>query len=167
MNNNEQIGFRIKSVRELEGLTQKELGDAIGRTESAIRKYEKGLIEIPVSVLEKISHVLHTDLGFLMGIKVDVIRIISELEDLSIITSKKKYDLEKALEKLNDNRLGEEQRKELLNSIMPLLEDQENKKLRDELLERFYMLNEKGKEKAIENVDLLTKVPEYKNTKED
>lgn len=166
MNKNEQIGSRIKMSREREGLTQKELGEAVGRTESTIRKYEKGLIEVPRSVIERIALTLHTDLAFLMGIKVDAKNIINELNDLLSATAKRRYELENSLEKLDDYRIGEEQRKEILDNILPLLENQEHKKIKDELLKRFYMLNKKGKEKAIENVDLLTKVPEYRNPKE-
>lgn len=83
MINNEQIGLRIKASREQKGLTQKELGQAIGRTESAIRKYEKGLIEVPISILVKISLVLLTDLAFLIGIKeVNLKNSVGEIEGI-------------------------------------------------------------------------------------
>ena len=39
-------------------LTQKQLGQLIGKTESSIQKYESGKTEIPRSVLEKIASVL-------------------------------------------------------------------------------------------------------------
>lgn len=54
-----KIGLAIKENRKKLKLTQKELGEKIGKTESSIRKYEKGLIQIPNDVLEKISVVFN------------------------------------------------------------------------------------------------------------
>ena len=42
-------------------LTQAELGQKIGRSESSIRKYESGLVEIPNSVIELIADALGID----------------------------------------------------------------------------------------------------------
>lgn len=67
---NKEIGFKIKKYRKEKGMTQRELGNAIGRVESSIRKYEKGEVEIPVSVLQQIAVVLGIDLSFLMGLGV-------------------------------------------------------------------------------------------------
>lgn len=39
-------------------MTQAELGRKIGRSESSIRKYESGLVEIPNSVIEQIAKAL-------------------------------------------------------------------------------------------------------------
>lgn len=52
---NQQIGERIRNARVKEGLTQKELGGLIGRTESSVTKYERGDIEIPLSIMDKIA----------------------------------------------------------------------------------------------------------------
>ena len=171
MDNNEQIGLRIKMSREREGLTQKELGEAIGRTESAIRKYEKGLIEVPVSILEKISLVLHTDIAFIMGLNdtIKINEIVKELSKISYeiaVSNKMQYELSESLEELKNKEISEGRKVELLNNINRILKNRENATSRDKLLKQFYMLNEKGKDKAIESIELLTKVPEYKNTKE-
>lgn len=53
-----KLGFFIKEKRKELNLTQKELGEKIGKTESSIRKYEKGLINIPNDVLEKLANFL-------------------------------------------------------------------------------------------------------------
>lgn len=66
--NNVLIGLNIKQARKAKGLTQKQLAEKIGRVESSIRKYEKGEVEIPSSILEQIAEVLETTLGNLMGI---------------------------------------------------------------------------------------------------
>lgn len=43
-----KIGLKIKENRKKLKLTQKELGEKIGKTESSIQKYEKGLTQIPM-----------------------------------------------------------------------------------------------------------------------
>lgn len=57
-----KIGLFIKENRKRLKLTQKELGEKIGKTESSIRKYEKGLIQIPNDVLEKIAKIFNVDI---------------------------------------------------------------------------------------------------------
>ena len=42
-------------------MTQAELGRKIGRSESSIRKYESGLVEIPNSIIELIAEALGID----------------------------------------------------------------------------------------------------------
>lgn len=53
----EKIGLKIKENRKRLKLTQKSLGEKIGKTESSIQKYEKGLTQIPNDVLEKLADV--------------------------------------------------------------------------------------------------------------
>ena len=55
--NDVDIGKRIKQYRKGK-MTQKELAAKIQRTESSIRKYEKGLITIPLNILEEIASTL-------------------------------------------------------------------------------------------------------------
>lgn len=57
-----KIGEKIKKSRSEKKITQKELAELIEKTESSIRKYEKGLIQIPGDVLEKIAKVLDISL---------------------------------------------------------------------------------------------------------
>ncbi len=57
MNNNE-IGQKIKTLRKQNNLTQEALASKINKTESSVRKYEKGLVEIPLSVLNDIANAL-------------------------------------------------------------------------------------------------------------
>lgn len=57
--NNLKIGENIRFYRKQKKLTQKELALKIGKTESSIRKYEKGLVEIPLSTIEDIAYSLN------------------------------------------------------------------------------------------------------------
>lgn len=62
-----KIGMNIKKYRKGK-FTQQELADKIGKTESSIRKYEKGLVTIPLDVLNKIATALEVKVADLMGI---------------------------------------------------------------------------------------------------
>ena len=62
-----KIGMNIKKYREGK-FTQRELADKIGKTESSIRKYEKGLVTIPLDVLNRIATALEVKVADLMGI---------------------------------------------------------------------------------------------------
>ena len=50
-----KVGQNIKEFRIEKGLTQQALAKKIGKSESSIRKYEKGLVEIPNTVIEAIA----------------------------------------------------------------------------------------------------------------
>ena len=52
------VGCNIKNVRKSRNLTQTQLAEQIGKHESSIRKYEKGLTDIPNEVILKIADVL-------------------------------------------------------------------------------------------------------------
>jgi transcriptional regulator with XRE-family HTH domain len=62
-----KIGERIKMYRKQKKLTQRQLAELIDKTESSIRKYEKGLIEIPNIVLLQISDALDIKAWLLLG----------------------------------------------------------------------------------------------------
>lgn len=62
-----KIGMNIKKYRKGK-FTQQELADKIGKTESSIRKYEKGLVTIPLDVLNRIAAALEVKVADLMGI---------------------------------------------------------------------------------------------------
>lgn len=61
------MGNKIREIRKKRGITQKQLGESIGRTESSIAKYEQGLTEIPYNVLEKIASRLNIGVSDLLG----------------------------------------------------------------------------------------------------
>ena len=57
------LGGKIKKARKSKKLTQKELAEIIGKSTSAVQKYELGLVMPPIEVMQKINKVLN--LGFL------------------------------------------------------------------------------------------------------
>jgi len=60
------VGARVKLRRLLLGLSQSQLGDAIGMTFQQVQKYEKGENRISASMLHRISHVLHIPISFFL-----------------------------------------------------------------------------------------------------
>lgn len=65
------IGRRIKEARELLGLTQKELGDRVGVTGSAITNYECETSHPKEPIMYKLINELHIDANFLFQDSVD------------------------------------------------------------------------------------------------
>lgn len=62
------LGQRIKETREKRGMTLKQLGEKINKTESTVQRYESGKIKNPDGdVISDISHALHVNPAFLMG----------------------------------------------------------------------------------------------------
>lgn len=60
-------GERIKKLREEEGLTQEEVGKAIGVTKATVNRYETEEIDIKRTIAIKLAHVLHTVPSYIMG----------------------------------------------------------------------------------------------------
>lgn len=75
------IGANIRKYRKLNKLTQTELGKLIGKTESSIRKYERGYVIIPLDVLNKIADVLNVPAYRI----IDVSNISMEVNSLELI----------------------------------------------------------------------------------
>lgn len=62
------VGCNIKNVRKSRNLTQTQLAEQIGKHESSIRKYEKGLTDIPNEVILKIADVLEVSPAELLSV---------------------------------------------------------------------------------------------------
>lgn len=62
-----ELGNNIKKARKKYGLTQKELGRLIFKSEVTIRKYESGSYRIPIEVLLNLCKILNIDLNTLLG----------------------------------------------------------------------------------------------------
>ncbi|MDR1329549.1 MAG: XRE family transcriptional regulator [Oscillospiraceae bacterium] len=61
------LGERIRDLRKEKNLTQAELGEILGVQQSAIRKYEYGEINIPLSKLEAMSNYFEVMIEYLLG----------------------------------------------------------------------------------------------------
>ncbi len=61
------VGERLAHLRRARGLTQEQLGEAIGRTAQSISDYENGIRMAPTEVLIRIGEVLAAPLVSLAG----------------------------------------------------------------------------------------------------
>ena len=86
------VGDQIKKARHLAGLSQKQLGDLIGKGISTVSEWESGKRSPDVELLPVISDVLNVSMSYLIGvtddprygktIKAEIIRPTREIEDL-------------------------------------------------------------------------------------
>ena len=59
--------LRIKSLREDNDKSQKEMADYLNITRSAYSNYENGIREIPIPILIKLAGYYHTTVDYLIG----------------------------------------------------------------------------------------------------
>lgn len=124
------VGRNIKQARKNLKMTQPQLAELIGKHESSIRKYEKGLTDVPNEVIQKIAEALNTTPGELLAVN--------------------EWDAE-----FNpDGKLAKEAR--ILEQISSFFGEDAVK-----LLESFDKLNEKGKARALFDLQDLVDVPRY------
>lgn len=104
------IGRRIKEAREKLGLTQKELGDILGVTGSAVTNYENEVSHPKEPVLYKMFEALHVDANYLFQ------DAMPEIEKSPAPADAETGDLDKQEHTLihNYRRLNEEGQEKLL-----------------------------------------------------
>lgn len=146
------FGDKLKEERKKKGISQKELGQKLGVSQAMIAQYEKGDRTPKIETIKKIAKALEVEAIVLMGycnsIIIDVfsggavssnISIDEILEELGLTEN----DLDVLKKSIKSNQEGTEK----------------------ELLINYRKLNNKGQEKAVEQVEMLTKIDEY--TKKD
>lgn len=144
------IGDKIKTFRAKAQMTQEQLAQAIGVKRSVISKYENGSVEPSISQLQRIAKALGVSWYELMGLRDEI----------------------SALEALTNSHPGFNFIPGSNGEICPVS---------NEFLEKFFSvipsigtplgrllfcfgrLNEKGQEIAIERLEELGKIPEYRN----
>lgn len=152
---------KIKEIRKSKKLTQKQLGEKCGIAESTIRQYELGLRNPKFETLCKIAKALEVpvdeliksiSIGFMTD---DDIKAVEYYQQQSDVSSEKNTDtisadtskLLKAIEK--SPKMQQATENFLVNS--------------HEIINNYFeMLNDTGQTKAIEQIELLTKIPEYR-----
>lgn len=79
------LGERIKSIRQLRGMTQKELGNAIGLTATRIGHYEMDFRKPKKETLKAIANALHVGVSIFQDIDIDTLcdvkSILFQLDD--------------------------------------------------------------------------------------
>lgn len=139
-------GDMIKKHRTEQGLTQKKLGELCGIADSNIRKYESGRQNPKIETLQKIANAL----------RVPVTDLIQD-EDISLKIVKEDGSLETVATGWENIKATRKERELDIENYIKSAPIGRCKLL----LNRFYRLNMHGQDKAIEQVELLTKIPEY------
>ena len=143
------MGFseNLKKIRSEKGISQQELAKKIGVSQTAIYQWEKGTRTPKIDAIAKLANALAVPPIQLFTVEENGEQII-ELSNPHMSME----NIEDYLNVILPEYL-EECRKEgnLFNSI-------DNKNI---ILEKMELLNNDGQKKAIEQVELLTKVPEY------
>ena len=156
-------GAKIKEIRKQKGLTQKQLGDLCGMADSAIRRYENGNANPKIETLQKIADALGVPLlEFIDDDLVDAAIWLDGDSEEELITKKINAIM-------NDSSLSiEEKTKKAdeLSAQLQIIEDFHFKNVSNaynyKISQYMNELNYTGKSKALEHVQMLTKLPEYR-----
>ena len=135
------IGECIRGARLEAGLTQKQLAEKCDMAEITIRQYENGRREPKHRQLEKIAAALE----------------ITTI-DLSL------WGLMHSPYRETIDKMSKPEIIKLMNEALKEAKDISSRE--EIILSLFGHLNNKGQDKAIEQVELLTKIPEYRKDKE-
>lgn len=149
-------GDKIRKVRKEKGMTQKELGRACGMADSAIRKYESGVITPKVGTLNKLATALDVPLMDLLpnesSLRVDpeaVNKYVKMMEESPVLSR-----IMPDSRSLNN----------VINNILKI-EDKLEKDQLEALIESYEKLNDKGKREARKRVEELTQISHYTEIK--
>lgn len=134
------IGENIRRFRKEKKLTQKQLGAYCGIAESAIRRYELGGANPKIETIRKIASALGVYISDLV-------------EDWDTFS---KDEIMEDLTDYGGGFYGKEAPKEMQKKITERLFGH-----KADICQKMDLLNNSGQEKAIEQVELLTKIPEY------
>ena len=151
------MGFpeQLRKIRLEKGYSQKKLAELSGISQAAIYQWEKGTRTPKIELLQKVADALNVPLKELFSTK-DSNSITFDFSSVPL------NDIEKYMETFFPNlKLEREQELENVRTAEEYLEEERL----ENLLNYYAELNEYGQDKAIEQIKLLTKIPEYQNQK--
>lgn len=157
------VGNKIRKLRKERKLTQKQLGILCGINEVQIRRYELGgkNSNPKIETLQKIADALNVPLLEFLDDDLFDIATDDESSELRFLDEKIKSITE-------SKEISDEEKKTQLQDLQVKMEILANMHMRQAegagkyiLTKLFEELNYDGQEKAIEQIELLTKIPEY------
>jgi len=89
------IGERIRELRKLRRLTQKQLAEMTGIAEITIRQYESGKYTPKIAKIQMIASALDTDIGYLLQVEHDdqIDKIIKHFPNTPVIETDEKITM--------------------------------------------------------------------------
>lgn len=162
------IGEQIYTLRTSANMTQKELAEAIGSSQSAINYWENNkrtprfnqlckiasYFNIPVQNFLSADEVVRYDIETKTRLETDR-QILNKLYDLKE-KQPEREDTDKAIEILEEIYKDNEESRELIFRFIHTLQ------ANDELTQLFESLNQSGQIEALKQLQLLAKIPEYR-----
>lgn len=137
---------KLREERKKKGMSQKELGEKLGVSQAMIAQYEKGDRNPKKETIEKIAIALELPTSEFLGYNTN----LSWIDIFSGGAAYRDLVLNEVLEK---TELTEEDLENMLETNLGNKEE--------ELLTNYRKLNDKGQEKAVDQVEMLTKIEEY------
>ena len=147
-----KIGNILKYLRTVKGITQKDMAEEIGVALSTYSNYENDNRTPNRNTLEKICKILNTTIPEIVS--------MCELQYYEKVDYSEMTEYNKALELDSISKQGLDILKQVTDNIPERAEHFISYGKR--LIPLFEKLNDKGQNKAIEQVELLTKIPEYR-----
>lgn len=147
------VGNTIKEARKKAGLTQRELSAKAEIGLASLQRYESDERSPNTATLKKIAAALEISFAHLLEFELveDFLKTFDDVDSVEDLL--KVYGVDTFDEFLINFRAG---------SLEDLLKKFDDDTPKDALISAFDQLNPQGQEKAVESVELLTKVPEYK-----
>lgn len=150
------VGERIRKIRTEKGMTQKQVAEACGMADSAVRKYESGAQKPKLDTIIRLAKALDVSPSLLAGID----PLIETPENRAIVDCG-------LSEVMRDSQIfyssgtRKKARKPTLEEAAAMLKDKPSDE--DYLMIAFDRLNEKGRRIAIERVQELGEIAEYRS----
>lgn len=153
------IGEQIKKYRNEIGLSQKELGEKLGVSQAMIAQYENEKRIPKRETLRKIAYALEIS---------DILLLENSDNNFDLSNLDFNDQLSIMLRNIIDNPNAESIIRNIANGEEYLVKAPNDKHLalKKYLLLQFEKLNNTGQDKAIEQVELLTRIPEYQKKDE-
>ena len=158
-------GEKIKFIRQKKAISQKELALRLGISQAAVSQFEKSTQSFKMSTLKKIAEAL----------EVNVFELYDDLSDeqkIALMDANRKAFLEKTKEILNEDHNGSVN----VGTVIDFFSKKDNEYTpkpdldsiiskcsvkRQRVNELMDQLNDKGQDKAIEHLEMISKIDDY------
>lgn len=161
------IGDKIFELRKSLQMTQQQFADATGISQSAINFWENGKRHPRYDQLKKISQTLKVPLSHFLEDELFDAATLPDVDEDKILD-------QKISEILDNKHLSDKEKQSQLKELevkMGIMQNIHEGNVYGANIwivkQYFKKLNFDGQEKAIEQIELLTKIPEYQKTPED
>ncbi len=164
------IGTKIKAARKAAKMTQKELGEIIGVSPSAIMRYEKNERKLSIAQLEKIRHALNRDSQWMMECVAIVSAATPTDEKLKAVNEVLSETVHAYMEGQTNNlnqpssvekEIGEVSDKAFAEAVIAIDDLLGGNGITAILIDHFHKFNNTGRQEAIKRVSELAQLAQY------